>query len=117
MPTLGSSNTRRSRCSQDQLPALQVRQLSKAFAAPVLRGIDLEIACGEVHALLGANGAGKTTLARIVSGLLVPDAGEMVLGGKQYTPANKLEAETAGVQMVMQELSLLSTVRRRKHVL
>lgn len=48
---------------------------------PVLRGVDLDVAAGQVTALLGANGAGKTTLMRIISGLARPDRGEIALGG------------------------------------
>ena len=54
---------------------LTTRGLCKAYAAPVLRDIDLQIFRGEVHALVGANGAGKSTLARVICGLTPPDAG------------------------------------------
>lgn len=49
---------------------------------PVLRGIDLALATGEVVALLGANGAGKSTLLRLLLGLLAPQAGQVSLDGK-----------------------------------
>lgn len=52
---------------------------------PVLRGVDLDVAAGQVTALLGANGAGKTTLMRIISGLARPDRGEIALGGVKMT--------------------------------
>ena len=63
---------------------------------PVLQDVDLDFLPGEVHALMGANGAGKSTLARIVSGLVRPDAGTMTLEGTPYRPAGKAEAESRG---------------------
>jgi len=89
---------------------LEIRGLHKSYGAPVLTGIDLDIRAGEVHALLGANGAGKSTLARIVCGLDVPDAGNMMFRGEQYAPASKREAERAGVHIVHQELRALDTL-------
>lgn len=92
------------------MPLLCVRGLHKRYAAPVLADVDLDLQPGQVHALVGANGAGKSTLARILSGLTAPDAGAMALGGRPYAPRTKAEAERAGVQMVMQELNLVSTL-------
>jgi len=49
--------------------------------APILAGVDLDVAPGEVLGLVGRNGAGKTTLLRVASGVLVPDAGRVLVGG------------------------------------
>jgi iron complex transport system ATP-binding protein len=49
---------------------------------PVLRGVDLDLAAGDLVALLGANGSGKTTLLRLLSGALAPDAGEVRFDGR-----------------------------------
>jgi ABC-2 type transport system ATP-binding protein len=63
-------------------PAIQVRGLEKSFEeVHVLRGVDVEVARGDVFALLGSNGAGKTTLVRIVSTLLRADAGTAAVNG------------------------------------
>ena len=63
-------------------PAIRVEGVVKRFGATVaLAGVDLEIAPGAVFGLLGPNGAGKTTLVRILSTLLVPDAGRAELLG------------------------------------
>ena len=61
--------------------ALRIRGLSKAFDKPVITGLDLEIAAGQLYALLGPNGAGKTTTLRMVTGLTRPDAGSIEIFG------------------------------------
>ncbi|MBL7133778.1 MAG: sugar ABC transporter ATP-binding protein, partial [Phycisphaerae bacterium] len=90
---------------------LEVRALSKCYPpVQALAGVDFDLRAGEVHALVGENGAGKSTLAGIVSGVIRPDSGSMRLGGTQFVPTDKVHAERAGVQMVMQELNLISTL-------
>jgi ribose transport system ATP-binding protein len=89
---------------------LEVRGLSKRYAAPALVGLDLDVRAGEVHALVGANGAGKSTLARLVAGLVLPDDGQMRLGGSDFAPRSKSQAEHAGVHIVQQELNVLPTL-------
>src|SRR3569623_1575596 len=62
-------------------PALSIHGLSKAFDKPVITGLDMEIAAGQLYALLGPNGAGKTTTLRMVTGLTRPDAGTIRIFG------------------------------------
>lgn len=76
---------------------VQLRHLEKSYGdEPVLRGVDLEIAEGEFFFLLGPSGCGKTTLLRILSGLLLPDAGSVWLKGVDITrlPAHKRDINT-----------------------
>ncbi|THD35573.1 MAG: ABC transporter ATP-binding protein [Sphingomonas sp.] len=61
--------------------ALRICGLSKAFDKPVITGLDLEIAAGQLYALLGPNGAGKTTTLRMAVGLTRPDAGSIEIYG------------------------------------
>src|SRR6185503_858038 len=61
--------------------ALKISGLSKRFDKPVITGLDLEVAAGELYALLGPNGAGKTTTLRMVTGLTRPDAGTIRIFG------------------------------------
>ena len=61
--------------------ALRIRGLAKAFDKPVITGLDLDIAAGQLYALLGPNGAGKTTTLRMVTGLTRPDAGSIEIFG------------------------------------
>lgn len=93
-----------------QPPRLRIHGLCKCYAVPVLSDFGFDLRSGEVHALVGANGAGKSTLARIISGLVTPEQGRMELDGIPYQPAGKLEAESAGVRMVVQELNLISSL-------
>ena len=86
---------------------LQMRGICKRFGATVaLDDVGIEVAAGEVLALVGENGAGKSTLMKVLSGAVRPDAGQMWLDGLLYHPANPLEARRAGVAMIYQELSL-----------
>ena len=72
--------------------------------------VSLEIAAGEVHALLGENGAGKSTLVKMIYGLVQPDAGRMTLRGAPYAPAEPRAARAAGVAMVFQHFSLFDAL-------
>lgn len=61
---------------------IELRELAKSYGRlQVLKGIDLEIGSGESFALLGPNGAGKTTLIKIVSTLIKPDGGRVLIDG------------------------------------
>jgi ribose transport system ATP-binding protein len=87
--------------------ALRMRGIEKRFG-PVraLGGVDLEVARGDVHALIGENGAGKSTLMKVLSGAHRPDRGEMTLGGDPYAPEGPLDARRRGVAMIYQDLAL-----------
>lgn len=68
------------------METLQVKNISKRFdQKPVLQDISIELHAGELVCLLGASGGGKTTLFNIISGLLPPDAGEVLLDGEDIT--------------------------------
>jgi ribose transport system ATP-binding protein len=71
-----------------------------------LRGVNLEVGPGQVHALVGENGAGKSTLMKILSGAERGDSGEMFLDGEPYQPSGPQEARQRGVAMIYQELAL-----------
>lgn len=93
------------------VPRLQIHDLHKAFGANlVLRGLDLTLAPGEIHALVGGNGAGKSTLSKIVAGFETADSGEVLLDGQPHAPASRRAAQAAGVVMVLQELNILPTL-------
>ena len=93
------------------------RGIGKTYATPVLAGVDFELHAGEVLALTGENGAGKSTLSKIVAGLVQPTDGTLTLAGVPYAPASRKDAERLGVRMVMQELSLVSTLSVAENLL
>ncbi len=97
-------------------PLLVARGITKAFAAPVLDGVDLDVRAGEVHALVGENGAGKSTFAKIVAGVLAPGGGTLEVGGAPWRPADRREAEAGGVRLVLQELNLVPTLSIAENV-
>jgi ribose transport system ATP-binding protein len=88
-------------------PRLRLSGICRSFGATqALRDVSLEVAPGEVHALVGENGAGKSTLMNILGGVLAPDAGALELDGAAYAPRDTLDARRHGVAMIHQELSL-----------
>ena len=67
--------------------ALDVQELTKSYGATVaLRSVSLRVRRGEVHALVGENGAGKSTLVKILSGIVMPDSGNVELEGVVFRP-------------------------------
>jgi ABC-type uncharacterized transport system ATPase subunit len=89
-------------------PLVELRGITKTFGALVANdSIDLAVAPGEVHALLGENGAGKSTLTRILYGLSTPDAGEIRVDGTSIPIGSPADAMAAGIGMVTQEFSLV----------
>jgi len=88
-------------------PRLRISGVAKSFGATqALRGVSIEIAPGEVHAIIGENGAGKSTLMKILSGACRPDGGEMQLDGEAFIPRDPLHARQCGIAMIYQELNL-----------
>ena len=78
-----STSTKAGPSSQPGQPILTVRGVTKSFpGVRALKGVDLTIYPGEVHALVGENGAGKSTLMKILAGAQGPDGGEIKLDGK-----------------------------------
>ena len=89
---------------------LEVAHLSKTFgSARVLRNIDLQIAPGELHGLVGQNGCGKSTLVKILSGIYTPDSGGSIAvdGRPLALPVQPMDARAAGVAVVHQNLGLV----------
>lgn len=90
---------------------LGLRKVSKAFGRiRVLEGVDLEVFPGEIVALAGENGSGKSTTARIIAGILQPDAGEIVIDGDSRRLAGPRQASASGICYVGQEPALVPTM-------
>ncbi len=87
---------------------LELKDIRKSFGGvEALKGVQLEVDRGEVHALVGENGAGKSTLMKVLSGAHQPDSGSIRIDGQEHRFRNVQEARSAGVIMVYQELALV----------
>ncbi|WP_414442324.1 sugar ABC transporter ATP-binding protein [Burkholderia sp. 22PA0106] len=87
---------------------LSARSIVKSFGpTSVLRGFDLSIAPGEVHAFLGGNGAGKSTLIKIISGQHERDGGTLEFDGNEIGTSAAAHVEAGAIAVVNQELALL----------
>jgi ABC-type sugar transport system ATPase subunit len=89
---------------------LELRNVSKTFpGVEALKGINMNVRKGEVHALLGENGAGKSTLIKILSGYHMPDKGSVIIiDGKAATFKDPKEAIESSIVTIYQELTLCS---------
>ena len=92
-------------------PLLQVSGIVKRFTGVVaLDRVSVDLAPGEVHALVGENGAGKSTLIKVITGVYRPDEGQVSLAGRPVEFADPLDAQRAGIQAVHQEIGLVPSM-------
>jgi len=92
-------------------PRLALRGISKRYASVIANdAIDLSVAAGEIHALLGENGAGKSTLMKIVYGVTQPDTGSMEWEGAPVAIRSPSEARRLGIGMVFQHFALFESL-------
>ena len=87
---------------------LEARDLAKSYGPVVaLRSADLLVAPGEVHALLGANGAGKSTLVKLLTGVISPDGGTVLVRGESVRIESPARAAAIGLSPVFQDPALV----------
>ena len=87
---------------------LSMKKIDKRFAGVhALKGVDLELREGEIHALVGENGAGKSTLMKALTGIYPKDSGEIHYLGKLYNPRGPKEALGHGIGIIHQELNMM----------
>lgn len=97
---------------------LELRGVSKSFGGlRVLHAVDLSVAEGAVHALIGPNGSGKTTLLNCVSGLLAPDGGEIRLRGLRVDTLSPHRRTALGVGRIFQNIRLFGAMTVVENVL
>ncbi|HZC35224.1 MAG TPA: sugar ABC transporter ATP-binding protein [Chthoniobacterales bacterium] len=89
-------------------PLLTMEGITKTFpGVRALEQVNLHVASGEIHALIGKNGAGKSTLIKILGGVYQPDEGRILIAGKEVKLATPQAAIAHGIAIVHQELSLV----------
>ena len=97
--------------SSPRVPLIRVTGVTKKFGGvQALRGVNLEVLPGEVHALLGENGAGKSTLIKILSGVHAYDEGSIEIAGQKVAFESPAKSREAGVAVVYQDLSLVESL-------
>lgn len=95
--------------------SVRLRGIRKSFrGVEVLRGIDLDIAAGEIFVMMGPSGSGKTVLLRQIIGLDQPDQGEVLVDGKPLPAGNELGGVRMG--MVFQSAALLNSLTVSENV-
>ncbi|MBL9215075.1 MAG: sugar ABC transporter ATP-binding protein [Opitutaceae bacterium] len=88
-------------------PLLKLERITKSYGGVrALRGVDFELAAGEVHALLGENGAGKSTLIKVATGAHAPDSGRITLGGRTLPALTPVLAQELGIACIYQQPAL-----------
>jgi general nucleoside transport system ATP-binding protein len=96
---------------------LEVRGLTKVFGSlQACDHIDLDIAAGEIHALLGENGAGKSTLVKMLFGSLEPNSGEIRWQGSPVRIGSPAAARKLGIGMVFQHFSLFEALTAAENI-
>ncbi len=88
-------------------PIFEAREIQKAFPGVLaLKGVNMSLFPGSIHALLGENGAGKSTLIKVITGVHHPTSGAIFLDGAESVFANPRDAITRGIGVVHQERNL-----------
>lgn len=98
-------------------PTIEAKNISHSFGAvKALVNGHISVSAGEVKAIVGDNGAGKSTLLKVLSGLIIPDNGELFLDGVKVSFTSPVEALKSGIQTVYQDLALINTMSATQNV-
>ena len=99
------------------MPALEVSEVCMAFGgAQVLSDVSISVPTGGVTGLIGPNGAGKTTLFNVVSGLLAPRSGRVMIDGHDVTRAGPAARARRGLSRTYQRLELFTSLTVRDNI-
>lgn len=89
----------------------EAKGMRKEFGPTVaLKDVDFTLRRGEIRGLIGENGSGKSTIMSIAAGMQPPTSGEMYYKGKRWKPSSMVEAQNAGISMILQEANTISGV-------
>ncbi len=95
----------------EQNVVFRTKALRKEFGPTIaLKGVDIELKQGEIRGLVGENGSGKSTIMSIAAGMQGATAGEMEYLGKPWSPHTMVEAQRAGISMILQEANTIPGV-------
>jgi inositol transport system ATP-binding protein len=96
---------------------VELKNIIKDFSGVrALDDVSFGIRPGKVHALVGENGAGKSTLMKILNGMYKPNAGQIVIAGKETIIANPIDARGKGISMIYQELNYVSELSIEENI-
>ena len=96
---------------------LAARNIAKSYGSVhALKGVNFEVHRGQVTTLFGENGAGKSTLMKILSGVVQPTSGEIILDGQPVTFHSSTHARENGISIIHQELSLAPNMTVRDNI-
>lgn len=102
----------------DTAPLLAMEGIEKSFpGVKALKGVQLDLHSGEVHAVVGENGAGKSTLIKVLAGVHIPDAGQTSIAGESMRFTTPLDAQEAGIAVIYQEFNLVPALSVRENIL
>lgn len=97
---------------------LKMRNVKKSFGATLaLKGVDLDICEGEVHAIVGSNGAGKSTLMKTLAGEYIPNEGQLFYLDEDITGMTPRQIQKKGIEVVHQVLNIVGSMSVMENVL
>ena len=104
--------------SESNQNILEMEGISKAFpGVQALDSVNFTLRKGEIHCLVGENGAGKSTLIKVLTGVDRPEAGRMILDGKEIHTRSPQHAQTLGISTVYQEINLCPNLTVAENIL
>lgn len=106
-----------SQARASSVPLLRMRGVDKSFpGVHALKGVDLDVASGDVLALLGENGAGKSTLIKVLGGAHQPDSGTIEIDGRPVQIDSPQDSQRAGIGIIYQEFNLVPAMTVRENI-
>ena len=87
---------------------VELKHVTKKFPGVIaMRDMHIQIKPGEIHGLIGENGAGKSTLIKVLTGVYIPEEGEIYVDGEKVSFRNPVQARQVGISCVYQELNIV----------